>query len=510
MLVAGCTDDADPGSGDPESGSSEGSRGDVGGGLLGDRLLVETDAGAVQGVLEQGLEQGEVLTWRGIPYAAPPTGERRWRAPAPARPWDEVRDAESFGASCLQGAGSRIAADTAEDCLFLNVFAPGDDEPADPLPVMVWIHGGGFTSGSGDLEPDVVAGLVDQGVVVVSLNYRLGRLGYLAHPALAAEQEETGGGPVANFGLLDQMAALAWVQRNVEAFGGDPDLVTVFGISAGGMSVNDLMSAPAAAGLFDRAISGSGLGREDPPSYRVAAGQGEELLATLDPRGDDAAALRALPARAVARLPTYVLRNEVPIRDRVLPRSPADTFAAGDEADVPYLVGSTDLEFVPAVFTALGVDPVPTSQQLLTGRERAALAAYGDGVEVERHFLNDVVFTEPARLLAGEHARRAPTYRYRFSITDAATRRAYGGAVHGQDFAWVFGVGDDAVPGAADLAQGVATCWVTFAREGRPDCGPRWPRAGSGAFVDLTTRGPRVVRKDPWQERLDLVASLYE
>lgn len=511
LVAAGCTGGS--GSGDPVTGGRSESDGASGGGATGgltsDRLVVETDAGPVRGILEE----GDVLTWRGIPYAAPPVGDRRWRPPAPVEAWAETRDATAFGDSCLQGTGSRIAADTSEDCLFLNVFSPaapreGEDEGgAGGLPVMVWIHGGGFTSGSGDLMPDVAAGLVEQGVVVVSLNYRLGRLGYLAHPALAAEQD---GEPVANFGLTDQVAALEWVQRNVASFGGDPDTVTVFGISAGGMSVNDLMSAPQARGLFDRAISGSGLGREDPPSYRVAAGQGEALLGSLRPRGDDAAALRALPAAEVARLDTFVLRNEVPILDAVLPRSPADTFAAGEEAPVPYLVGSTDLEFVPAVFQALGIDPVPTSQRLLTGRGRAALNAYGDGQEVERHFLNDVVFTEPARLLAAEHAERAPTYRYRFAIASPATRRTYGGVVHGQDFVWVFGRGDDAVPGAADLAEGVATCWATFAREGVPDCGPDWPTAETGRFVEFTTRGPEVVRRDPWQDRLDLVGSLYE
>lgn len=510
LVAAGCTG----GAGDPSTGGrsqTDGSTGGSAGGLTSDRLVVETDAGPVRGILEE----GEVLTWRGIPYAAPPVGDRRWRTPAPVEAWEGTRDATAFGDSCLQGTGSRIAADTSEDCLFLNVFSPASADPDDSgdggLPVMVWIHGGGFTSGSGDLMPDVVAGLVQQGVVVVSLNYRLGRLGYLAHPALAAEQRaEQEGEPVANFGLTDQIAALEWVQRNVASFGGDPEVVTVFGISAGGMSVNDLMSAPRARGLLDRAVSGSGLGREDPPTYRVAAGQGEALLDSVRPRGDDVAALRELPAAQVARLDTFVLRNEVPILDGVLPRSPADTFAAGEEAPVPYLVGSTDLEFVPAVFQALGVDPVPTSQRLLTGRGRAALSAYGDGQEVERHFLNDVVFTEPARLLAAEHAERAPTFRYRFAIASPATRRTYGGVVHGQDFTWVFGRGDDAVPGAADLAEGVATCWATFARGGVPDCGPSWPTADTGRFVELTTRGPEVVRRDPWQARLDLVGSLYE
>ncbi len=467
--------------------------------------VVTTEAGQLRGSAQAG-----VLSWRGIPYAAPPVDARRWRAPAPVEPWSGTRDALGFASQCLQGNPEAITPGSAEDCLYLNVFRPAGELDQE-LPVMVWIHGGGFKAGSGDLPPEMVTGLLAQGVVVVSINYRLGRLGYFAHAALEAEAREAGEEPVANFGLLDQVAALEWVRDNVAKFGGDPDLVTIFGISAGGMSVNDLMVSPLAEGLFDRAIAGSGLGREQPPTYDVAAGQGETLAASLGATDADARELRALDADAVAGLDAFVLRNEVPILDATLPESPSAAFAAGDEAEVPYLVGVTDLEFVDVNFQALGLDPTTVARELVTGHEEEAADAYGTAPELKAHFLNDVVFTEPARLLAQAHAERAPAYLYRFSITNDAVRAKYGGALHGDDFHFVFGHGDPAIDDGDALAEQVAGCWAGFARDGEPgDCaGVAWPTADQGGFVEFTNDGPVTVGKDPWTARLDLVADVY-
>ena len=279
----------------------DGSGDDVPGGTL-----IRTDDGPVRGEAADG-----VASWRGIPYAAPPVGDLRWRAPDPVERWSGARDAKDFGHACLQGTTEEVVPGSAEDCLYLNVFRPAGETRTD-LPVMVWIHGGGLKSGSGDLEPEMVTGLVEQGVVLVSINYRLGRLGYLAHPALAAEAEAAGEDPVANFGLLDQVAALEWVQDNVGEFGGDADLVTIFGISAGGIAVNDLMTSPLADGLFDRAISGSGLGREESPPYAEAAAQGETLAAGLGAAKADARTLRDLDGDEVAKLDAFVLAQRGP------------------------------------------------------------------------------------------------------------------------------------------------------------------------------------------------------
>lgn len=468
---------------------------------------IQIDTGTVRGVSDDG-----VRSWRGIPYAAAPVGDLRWRAPQPAQSWSGVRDAGDFGEVCPQQGGDPEEDGSSEDCLFVNVFRPDTD--AEDLPVMVWFHGGALTDGSGDLPRDLVAGLVDEDVVLVSLNYRLGRLGYFAHPALEAEAD--GEGRVGNFGLLDQVAALEWVQDNIAEFGGDPDRVTIFGISAGGASVNYLMSSPVARGLFDRAIAGSGLGREQLSTWDDATAEGEALAAGLGAPKADADALRDLDARAIADLDASLLRNQVPIQEDALPASVAATFDEGREAEVPYLVGTTDVELLDVNYDTFGVDPVALRQQLVAGHESEALSAYGDVEEFDRHFLNDLVFTEPARHLAAAHSTRAPTYRYRFSIASDSYREQFGGAVHGADYAYVFGDGDSraAIDGKVDhaeeLSEAVSECWAAFATTGEPDCaGVEWPAADDGAFVDLTNEGPVVVVDDPWQPRLDLVEAIY-
>jgi para-nitrobenzyl esterase len=431
---------------------------------------VATTAGTLRGVADDG-----VRSWLGIPYAAPPVGDLRWRPPEPPAPWSGVRDADEFRSECVQVEGTAISSTSSEDCLYLNVFRPDSDRQR--LPVMVWLHGGGLTLGNGDLPIDTVTGLVEHDVVVVSVNYRLGRLGYFAHPSLVAEGGRAG--PVANFGLLDQVAALHWVEDNVADFGGDPDSVTIFGISAGGASVNYLMTSPLARGLFDRAISGSGLGRERLPTWEEAAAQGEALAAAAGLPGADAAALRELDAGTVAALPTYQLRGDIPILDRALPAPVADAFAAGREAAVPYLVGTTDVELLDSSYAALGLDAAAERARYAAGREAAVDEAYGDAVERDRHFLNDLVFSESARYLAARHAARAPTYRYRFEIAADQAVAAVGGALHGSDYPFVFGWAEGAatVDDADRLAAGVSECWGSFATTGTPSCaGVRWPR----------------------------------
>jgi para-nitrobenzyl esterase len=457
-----------------------------------------------------GQQDDGVRHWLGIPYAAPPVGALRWRAPEPAAEWSGTRKAEAFGAPCLQAGETQLNPDSAEDCLYLNVHRPADD--SEDLPVMVWIHGGGLKTGSGTLPVQMAKGLVDQGVVLVSVNYRLGRLGYFAHSALEAEAEEDGEEPVANFGLLDQVAALEWVRDNIDGFGGDPDQVTIFGISAGGASVNYLMSSPEAEGLFDRAVSQSGLGREQPRAWGDAVAEGESLAASIGAPEADAETLRGLDAKDVARLPALLLRNEIPIIDRALPKSVADTFEAGEEADVPYIVGATDLEMIPAFFVPLGIDADLLGQELVKGRQAEALAAYdGSLEEFRRHFANDVIFGEPARNLALAHGERAPTYLYRFSIVDERTRQQYGGALHGADYPFIFGFGPGApeVDDAAHLAGEVSECWAGFAKGEIPECGDaEWPEVGDGELMDFTNDGPEVVSDDPWRDRLDLVEDI--
>jgi para-nitrobenzyl esterase len=470
-----------------------------------DPLEVRTEAGTVVGHEADGIRD-----WLGIPYAAPPVGDLRWRAPQPPAEWSGELTTQKFGAPCLQGGGEILNPDSTEDCLYLNVHRPATAD--DDLPVMVWIHGGGLKTGSGTLPVEMAKGLVDQDVVLVSINYRLGRLGYFAHPALEAEAEADGEAPVANFGLLDQIAALEWVQDNIEGFGGDPDQVTIFGISAGGASVNYLMSSPEADGLFARAISQSGLGRERPMPWDAAVAKGESLAASVGAPHADAAELRALDAKQIAMMPAQLLLNEIPIVDPALPKSVSETFAAGEEADVPYIVGSLDLEFIDSYFTPLGVDPAVLRRQLAVGHQQELGAAYGTPKEFDRHFLNDIFFAEPARNLALAHGTREPTYFYRFSITGDAQRATHGGAIHGSDYPFVFGNGAAAplVEHAQRLADDISGCWAEFAKGEEPECGGvAWPEVGDGELMSFTNDGPELVADDPWQPRLDLVESLY-
>ena len=214
--------------------------------------VVHTASGKVKGVTE-----GDVSIFKGIPYAAPPTGEFRWRPPQPVKAWDGIRDATKYGASCAQAGWPRgsgaIAEGSSEDCLYLNLWVPSGTKPGAKLPVMVWIHGGGFVGGSGIISSGTQ--FAKQGVILMTFNYRLGRLGHFAFPALSEEHPDE---PKGSYAYMDQIAALKWVQENIAAFGGDPDNVTIFGQSAGGVSVHSLITIPAARGLFHKAISQSG------------------------------------------------------------------------------------------------------------------------------------------------------------------------------------------------------------------------------------------------------------
>lgn len=345
--------------------------------------------------------------------------------------------------------------------------------------MIVWLHGGGLIAGSGStVDPTALAA---RGAVIVTINHRLGRLGYFAHPAL--EQD------VANLGLLDQVAALEWVRDNAERFGGDPDLVTVMGGSAGAISVNALMVAPAAAGLFARAISQSAPGDSAARTLDDVRRQGER-----DFPGFSADELRSLPASALLSSTFNVLLGDAPVIDAVLPESVGQAFARGHEAAVPYLVGTTDAEFSDGDYRAAGTDPVSLRAGLGGADHDALVAAYGKRA-FRRYALDDLVFQAPAVALALHHADRAPTYRYRFAADPD-------GSGHGTDVPYVFGQ-EELAPRRA-LARAMGDYWVAFARLGAPRVGgrPEWPTASGTSYLSLGAGGPRPVAKDPWTARL--------
>ncbi len=300
---------------------------------------VRIDTGLIEGI-----QSGASTVYKSIPFAAPPVGELRWRAPEPAPPWNGVRRADKFGPICMQTGVSVPGAPlepVSEDCLTLSIWIPAKSR-GQKLPVMVWIPGGGFTQESASMPLYWGDALATRGVIVVTINYRVGLLGFLAHPELSRESGHHASG---NYGLLDQIAALAWIKRNIAAFGGDPERVTIWGQSAGSMSVSLLMASPLARGLFQRAIGESG-GFFVPPA---ATGSAEGLfLKGAEEQGVKLAAdLGATSLEALRKLePERFLKDGIagtthPIIDGyVLPEEPYTVFAAGRQNDVPILIGS--------------------------------------------------------------------------------------------------------------------------------------------------------------------------
>lgn len=458
-----------------------------------DHPVVRIANGSVSGIAQPGLQM-----FLGIPYAQPPVGELRWRPPQPAKAWSGVLKADKYGAICEQkynaGDNGVGALPKSEDCLTLNVFAPAQAKSA---PVMVWIHGGGFVNGSGTAALYDGGALARQGVVIVTINYRLGRFGFFAHPALTAE---AGGEPVGNYALMDMIAALKWVQTNIARFGGDPNQVTIFGESAGGVAVNDLMVSPAARGLFIRAIVQSGLGREPAVTLPVAEKAGEDFATAAGLSRASAADLRKLSAEDILKAGDLdILAGGGSIADgQLLPMSPMEAFARGLEAKVPYIVGFTSLE-IPLPVASL--DDALTKVLSADQRERVA-ASYPTPESFETHIVSDLLFNEPALALARLHAANGqPTWAYQFSVLSSAAPPLFKGAPHASERQYVFqtlkastwptDVND------AKQAEIMSAYWTEFARTGDPiGAGrPEWPRyqVQKNELLDFTNEGPVVI-----------------
>jgi para-nitrobenzyl esterase len=476
--------------------------------------IVATRSGRLEGRKGRGLE-----IFRGVPYARPPLGELRFRAPQPPEPWQGVRPALRFGEAAPQSSPLPIlplrmigagASAQREDCLYLNVWTPAADSKR--RPVMVWIHGGAFVMGSGSISLWDGARLARRGdVVVVTLNYRLGALGYLDLRGFSGLE-----GTPANLGLRDQIAALQWVRDNIEAFGGDPDNVTIFGESAGAMSVATLLGTPAARGLFRRAIAQSGAA-DHVSSAEAAAGVAELFLRELGDSAQNLSALRATPLESILRaqravmLPSFrtgKLPWQPSIDGDVLPQSPLRTIEMGLSRSVSLLVGTNRDEF--KFFTLGDRKALRMSEEalrrrlarLLPGKDadgtplaEAALEIYGAGgtrrgpaSPGERWvaFQSDRIFHCPATRLAERHAlSAAQTYTYLFTWSLPLLRNRLG-AFHGLEIPFVFGTLRDpllrASLGASRSALGLSDrmqdAWIAFARCGDPSHAdlPDWAR----------------------------------
>jgi para-nitrobenzyl esterase len=500
---------------------------------------VRVESGELQGVVADGVD-----SFKGIPFAAPPVGDLRWRPPQPAAPWTGVRQAAEFGADCMQGRfgpppapGAPPARVPSEDCLFLNVWRPANTTPGSKLPVMVWIHGGGFTGGSGASPSTSGTEFAKQGVLLVSFNYRLGRFGFFAFPALSRERpEETKG----NYAYMDQIAALQWVQRNIAAFGGDSGNVTIFGFSAGGVSVHSLLASPMARGLLHKAIAESGGSRDSvltarpmradgvDPNYPVSAETiGIDFARSMGIQGTDQAALAALRALSAED----VLRGTAappgaggppvettPILDGRLITETAETaYRARHQPRVPLLVGSNSADTAGNRIRATTKDQLFARFGQWSAQAKAAYDPDGsaDLATLVSRANDDFGQAEPARFAASAFAANgSPVFLYRFSYVQAAMReKLREGAPHGGEIAYVFGTlsagrGGAPTPDDHAVARMAQSYWVNFARTGDPNGAglPAWPRhdPGKDLIFEFRPDGSAGAGPDPRKSRLDV------
>ena len=470
---------------------------------------VRVEGGMLQGTSEDGLR-----VYRGIPFAAPPVGDLRWRAPRPAANWEGVKPADKFGPRCYQGGRGAPGVETSEDCLYLNVWSPAKSA-RDRVPVLVWIYGGGFNAGATS-EPNYSGeNLAKKGVVLVSIAYRVGQMGFFVHPALSAENRHHASG---NYGLLDMIAGLRWVQRNIAAFGGDPHRVTIFGESAGGIAVSMLCASPLAKGLFQSAISESG-GSFGPPRPATLPGENLKRLADAERSGEayakgaGAASIADLRKIAADKLPAGGRGQGMawPIIDGwVIPDDQYKLYEKKRYNDTPILVGynsdegqsfsppRTPEDYIAAVKARYG----PFAERLI--------AAYPPGsgtvAKSARDLTRDAMFGWHTWAWARLQAKtgKSKVYFYCFDqhpdYPAGSPREGYGSG-HGAEVRYVFGHVDpaNAQTTKTDLAisEAMATYWTNFAKRGDPNGEgvPAWPAFSDAAptlmyFAQTPHTGP--------------------
>jgi para-nitrobenzyl esterase len=507
--------------------------------------VVAIDSGKLQGAEAAGAGGADIEVFRGIPYAAPPIAALRWKAPQPVPTWRGVRPAVDFGANCLQKPmvwlKDASAARYSEDCLYLNVWRPAHAKR--PLPVLVWIYGGAFIGGGTSFSVYGGDAFARQGIVFVSFNYRLGRLGFFAHPALTTEAA----GPLGNYAYLDQIAALEWVKRNIAAFGGDQSRVTVMGESAGGISVLDLLVSPSAKGLFQQAIVMSGGGRAamsnrplngKTASEGTAEDVGVAFARSVNIDGTDAQALarlRALPAnRLLNGLSPENLKIDGdikssdpvgvgtsvggPIIDGRIKLSVVDqAIRKGQAAAIPVMIGTTSGD--------LGVPTGQTKDELFAqfganahdARQAFDLDGTRSADEVREEITRDRLLAEPARFVAQKVAKSGkPAWLYRFSYIPDFRRSEWTGVPHGADTAFFFDTVDAQLGSAvttndAEVAE-IANAYVgNFVKSGNPNGAglPPWHEFGTAprAYLNIAAPADTTMMKDPSAVKLDLVAA---
>lgn len=456
-----------------------------------------------------GQSDGAVAAFLGIPFAAPPVDKLRWTAPQPPAPWHGVRSAATPGPICVQRQQGRVEAGIAgapmsEDCLYLNVWRPL--RAASKLPVMVWIHGGAFRGGSGALPLYKGSNLARRGVIVVTINYRLGALGTFSQPAL---RQEAGAQPAGNYGLLDQIAALRWVKDNIEAFGGDADRVTVFGESAGGASVLYLAASPLATGLFGRAIVQSGGLDLDENDQAHADAIGDAMAARVlgDRSGDPAsrlARLRALPAAMLLAMPEAASDTMPFVDGQIVPQRMRASAESGKLSRLDLLIGrnSDEAGFFPETFWTrlpklLAAD-WPAARALVD-----PVAARTDNAAA-RQLAGDIFAGVNTAAIARAHG--GGVHAYYFDVVPESQRNSTPGAVHTADLPYVF----ENLPAGSGIAATrlsgqMASLWVQFAKTGHPAAAgvPDWPPFQADEQLLIIRNQGFSIGKDPAKARLD-------
>lgn len=481
-----------------------------------DSLTVKTQQGKVHG---KTINEGKVNAWLGLPYAAPPVGDLRWKAPQPVAKWAGERDAGKYGAHCAQNHvfDDMVFQDDlptgSEDCLFLNVYAPANATAKSKLPVMFWIHGGGF-SGGGSNEPRHNGDFLPlKGVVLITINYRLGVFGFLATSDLAKETNGTAG----NYGLMDMISALQWTKANIKEFGGDPDNVTIFGESAGSFAVSTLMASSAAKGLFHKAIGESGgalgTGALTYESLTARTAKDDKWVATLNV--NSLADLRALPTTTILAAAKPGVNFPPNIDGKVLVQAIAETYALGNQAHVPLLAGwnsdegsfvamrGMTLEQYKGYATGLFKDKTADFLKLYPAENdaQALRSAIDYGSD------SFIALGTWRWLEAHRKTGQSPVYRYHFELAALPSKYHPGTfAFHSDDIEYVFGTldtrpGETVRPEDRTLSDQMMTYWTNFAKTGDPNGAglPAWPKYNDASFplIHLNTTitsGPDELR----------------
>lgn len=441
--------------------------------------VVREQNGSVRGV-----DQDGVISWKAIPFAAPPIGPLRWRAPQPPATWTDVRDGSQYSHDCMQkpfgGDAAPLGTEPAEDCLYANVWRPAN-APA-KLPVIVWIYGGGFVNGGASPPTYAGANMAKQGVMFVSFNYRVGRFGTFAFPQLTKEDPDHG--LLGNYGFLDQIAALKWVQRNIAAFGGDPANVTIIGESAGGMSVHNLVTTPLARGLFQKAMVMSGGNGETTGGATLHDVEKiyVDFARTKGISADDPQALEELRALSAEQVTDGLSMMEM--FNPKGPRTFSGPFVDGRiEVDQGQAYASGNFQHVPMIIGATSADMGGKSGFMIAGGRAAAGKIAAQGV---------------------------PVWEYRFSYV--ANSIGQPGAQHASDIPFFFDnaaikYGDKTTPRDADMGHVISGYIVNFAKKGDPNGGslPAWPKysAAGDQLMDFSAEGKAVPERDPWAAAID-------